>query len=186
MFLAGIQERCPPYSCPITRLGMHKKFHIVRCDPGSQSVIKVTSPSNVLNAYGNYLVLNCHEVLIWSRDKKWVKCTHDLQNDDDFKDFTTYNRHFPDDLHDNLRTIMSKNGHTTRIHNPYPDVIIENAFEIKSVAYAISMVQDETVTAIATYPASQRGTHIVLSREESSARIHERINGPDESDSDSQ
>jgi hypothetical protein len=87
-----------------------------------------------------------------------------------------------DDLHDNPTHIMSK----ARIHNPYPDVIIENAFEIKSVAYAISMVQDETVTAIATYPASQRGTHIVLSREESSARIHERINGPDESDSDSQ
>jgi hypothetical protein len=66
---------------------------------------------------------------------------------------------------------MSKNGNKARIHKPYPDVIIGNTFETNSVSYNISMVQDEMVTAIATYPASQRGTHIVFSREEASARI---------------
>jgi hypothetical protein len=140
----------------------------------------VTSPSKVPKTYGIDLVFNDHDVLIHSRHKQ-VKCTQDLQNDEDFKDFTMYNRHFPDDLHDNPTHIMSK----ARIHNPYPDVIIDNAFEINSVAHKMSMVQDETVTVIAIYPASQRVTHIIVSQEKKSARIHESINGPDKSDSDS-
>jgi hypothetical protein len=49
MSLAGMQEHCRPYSCPVTRLDMNKKVNIVQCDPSSQNVCKSTSPSNKIN-----------------------------------------------------------------------------------------------------------------------------------------
>jgi hypothetical protein len=159
-----------------------KLYHARPCAHARLCMLFLTK---VPNAYGIDFVFNDHDVLIRSRYKR-AKYTHGLQNDEDFKYFTMYDRRLPDYLYSNLTNIMGKNGNKARIHNTYHDVIIDNAIEINSVAYKISMVQHETVTAIATHPASQCGTHTGLSQDEASARIHESIKDPDEYECDSQ